>query len=472
MKKEWFDQHWNDMEVPQEELNQAITNGIKSGKRSKRKRKRLKSTTIISSSAASLVLASGLFFTPITEVLAKVPFLNIIYEEITTTVGSELFKSDLVTELDEKATDNGVDVTITSAYYDNHVLGVTFKVEGDQLSIKNMDKRNSPASGYGYYLFDGEEQNQLSGSMSGLRKTDDGFVGAMEFYQPDQSIGSDFTLPITFTSMLGEKGTWRFDVPIEKRPAEKIMVEGETSTKDGSYSFIMNSITKGKATTILDYKTIRPKGGKNDHINIDVFDDDGNRLSKRNIGKTMSIEEKSSTIQVQERSLFTSAIDANDDYLMIYPKVSRDEFDTIHAIHDTPFEVESNRFGYKIVVNKVLKQDQHFIIDYYIKNVDSEEYKKGIFQNFADQITLIRSEDVISDGDGQDQFEALKEDSLIYGKKGKVINQEELHFQSRFELDNPEKFTMDEHSLMVPFGIFGMNDSIEMEPIKVDLSNH
>ncbi|ASN05403.1 DUF4179 domain-containing protein [Virgibacillus necropolis] len=472
MKKEWFDQYWNDMEVPQEELNQAIKNGIRSGKRSKRKRKRLKSTTIITSAAASLILASGLFFSPVTEVLAKVPLLNLIYEDITTTVGSELFASNLVTELDEKATDNGVNITITSAYYDNNVLGFTFKVEGDQLSIKNMDKGNSSASGYGYYLFDGEEQNQLSGSGSGLKETDDGFIGAMEFYQPDQSIASDFTLPITFTSILGEKGTWRFDIPIEKRPAEKVMVEGETRTKDGSYSLIMNSITKGKATTILDYKTIRPKGGKDDHINIDVFDDDGNRLSKRNIGKTVSIEEKSGTIQVQEHSLFTSAIDANDDYLMIYPEVSRDEFDTIHAIQDTPFEVESSRFGYKIVVNKVLKQDQQFIIDYYIKNVDSESYKKDIFQNFADQIKLIRSEDVISNGDGQDQYEALKEDSLILGKKGKLINQEKLHFQSRFELDKPEKFTINDYSLMVPFGIFGMNDSIEMKPVKVDLPNH
>ncbi len=312
----------------------------------------------------------------------------------------------------------------------------------------------------------------MSGSMSRLKETEDGFIGAIEFYQPDQSIASDFTLPITFTSILGEKGTWRFDVPIEKRPAEKIMVEGETSTKDGSYSLIMNSITKGKATTILDYKTIRPKGGKDDHINIDVFDDEGNRLSGRNIGKTMSIEEKSGKIQVQERSLFTSAIDANDDYLMIYPEVSRDEFDTIHAIQDTPFEVESNRFGYKIVVNKVFKEDQHFIIDYYIKNVDSESYQKDIFRNFADQIKLIRSEDVISNGDGQDQYEALKEDSLILGKKGKVINQEELHFQSRFKLNKPEKFTMDDYSLMVPFGIFGMNDSIKMDPVKVDLPNH
>ncbi|MYL56234.1 DUF4179 domain-containing protein [Virgibacillus halodenitrificans] len=471
MKKEWFDQYWNDMEVPQEELNQAITNGIRSGKQSKRKRKRLKSTTIISSAAASLILVSGLFFSPVTEVLAKVPLLNLIYDEVTTSVGSELFASDLVTELDETATDNGVNVTITSAYYDNHLLGITFKAEGDQLSAKNMDKDNGPESGYGYYLFDGKEQNQLSGSMSGLKKTDDGFIGAMEFYQPNQSIANDFTLPITFTSILGEKGTWRFDIPIEKRPADKVMIEGETTTKTGSYSLIMNSITKGNATTILDYKTIRPKGGKNDHINIDVFDDDGNRLSKRNIGEILSIEEKSGRIQVQERSLFTSAIDTNDDYLMIYPEVSRDEFDTIHPIQQSPFEVESKRLGYKIVVNKVLKQDQHLIIDYYIKNVDAKSYKKDIFQNFADQIKLIRSEDVISNGDGQDQYENLKEDSLILGKKGKVINQEELHFQSRFKFDNPEKFTMNDYSLMVPFRIFGMNDSIEMKPVKVYLPN-
>ncbi|WP_028782329.1 DUF4179 domain-containing protein [Thalassobacillus devorans] len=469
MRKEQFDRQWNEIKVPKQKLDQAITNGIKSGKRMKRKRKHWKTSAAITSSAASLVLASGLVFSPVTEVLAKVPVLHFIYEDLTTPVGSELFASDLVTELEEKATDNGIDITITSAYYDNQILGVTFKASGDQLSIKNLDKPNSPETGYGYYLFDGKDKNQWAGSMSSLKETKDGFVGAIEFYQLDQTIDSDFTLPLTFTSILGEKGTWRFDVPIEKRPAEMLTVKGESRTEDGSYTFTMDAITKGNTTTILDYETTRPKDGESDQINIDVFDDQGNRLMPRNIGNILNIKETANQVKVKERSLFTSKIDERDQFLMIHPTVVRDEFDTIHAIQPSSFEVESKRFGYKIVVNEVMKKDGEVVVDFHIKNVDEAKFSNDILNNFANQIKLIRSEDVIPGADGQTQYEALEDDSLILAEKGKAVDWKELHFRTKFDLANHEKFTIEDHSLMVPFGIFAGNDKIKMKPIKIDL---
>ncbi|SDZ83716.1 protein of unknown function [Thalassobacillus cyri] len=470
MRKEPFDQQWSEIKVPDRALEQAITNGIKSGKRMKRNRKHWKSTAAISSAAASLVLASGLVFSPVTEVLAKVPVLHFIYEDMTTTVGSELFASDLVTELEEKATDNGIDITITSAYYDNQLLGITFKAEGDQLSsIKNMNQPNSSETGYGYYLFDGEEKSQWAGSMSSLKKTEDGFVGAIEFYQLNQTIDNDFTLPLTFTSVLGEKGTWKFDVPIEKRPAENLMVKGESRTEDGSYTFTMDTITKGNATTILDYETTRPKDGERDQINIDVFDDQGNRLMRRNIGNILNIKETANQVKVKERSLFTSKIDESDQFLTIHPTVVSDEFETIHAIQPSTFEVESKRFGYKIVVNEVMKKDGDVVVDYHIKNVDAAKFSNDIFNNFANQIKLIRSEDVIPGADGQTQYEALEDDSLVLAEKGTVMDREALHFQSRFNLGNQDTFTLADYSLMVPFGIFAGNDTIEMKLIKIDL---
>ncbi|ELK46096.1 DUF4179 domain-containing protein [Halobacillus sp. BAB-2008] len=468
MKKDWFEERWNSIEVPEEELDKAITNGIQAGKKETPNKKHWKLPAMVSSAAASLILVSGLVFSPITEVLAKVPLLNFVYDEISFPVGSELFNKQLVTELNETATSNGVDVTITSAYYDNTLLGITFKVTSDQLSIEAMDRKNSPQAGYSYYLFNGDEQNQWGGSMSQLKETEEGFVGAMEFQQRDQSIGEDFTLPITFTSILGKKGTWKFDIPIEQRTPEKIIIDGHDTTTKGGYSFSLNSITKGEATTILNYTTTRPKNGEDDHFSIDVEDAQGDQLSKRNIGKTLSVNKTNESIKVKEQSLFSSTLNEKDDYILIHPKVSRDEFDTIQAFQKTPFEIQSDRFGYTIVVENVQMNHRLLTIDYYLKNVDREKLKKDNFLNFANQIKLIRSEDVIAGADGQAQYEALKEDSLIYGNNGEIINQGELHLQSTFEIKS--NFNLKEYSLMVPFGIFSSNAPIELDPIKIDIS--
>ncbi len=208
MNKEWLDQV-DKIEVPKEEVNAVIAKAIAAGKNQKQKRKRktIKSSIFISSAAASLVLASGFVFAPVSNVLANVPILGSIYEDFSSSVGYELFANDLVTSLNQKASSNGVDVTITSAYYDGNVIGITFKAEGKGLSIEHMDEGNRPVSGYSYHLFDGFDKNQWSSSGTELKETEDGFVGAVEFYNPDDQIPANFTLPLAFTHMADVNGT-------------------------------------------------------------------------------------------------------------------------------------------------------------------------------------------------------------------------------------------------------------------------
>ncbi|RWZ54587.1 DUF4179 domain-containing protein [Halobacillus fulvus] len=470
MKKDTFEEHWDAIEVPEEKLDTAITKGITVGKKARPMKKRWKSPTLLSSAAASLILVSGFVFSPVTDVLAKVPLLHFVYDEISSPVGRDLFHTQSVTALNDQATSQDIGLMITSAYYDTMLIGITFSVTSDKLSLDNI-KENGPESGYSYYLFDGDEQNQWAGATSELKETDDGFVGAIEFYRSDQSLGDDFTLPITFTSILGQQGRWKFDIPIEEKTPEKIKTTEQADTTKGGYSFRLNSITKGEATTILDYTTTRPKEGENDHFTIDVVDSQGNKLSKGSIGRQLNVQETESTLNVQERSLFTSPLDEKDRYIVIHPEVSKSEFDTIQPFEKTPFDIESDRFGYKIVVKNVQRKNQKLTIDYELENVERGKFREDHFQNFADQIKLIRSEDVLAGDDGQAQYEALKENSLILGKNGKIINEKELRLQSTFDLKNTSNFNLKDYSLMVPLGIFGRNDPIELDPIKVDLTS-
>ena len=44
-----------------------------------------------------------------------------------------------------------------------------------------------------------------------------------------------------------------------------------------------------------------------------------------------------------------------------------------------------------------------------------------------------------------------------------MIDKEEMHFQSRFNIKDRQDFELKDYSLMVPFGIFSSND----EPIGI-----
>ena len=312
MNKEWFDKSSIEIEVPTDEVFLAIDKGIELGKKAKKVQKRktmMKMTSIISTTAATLFLASGFIFSPITNVLANVPLIGSIYEQFNSQIGNELAAKNLVTEHDQKASSNGVDITITSAFYDGNFIGITFTADGKALSEK-LDAENSPEAGYSYHLFDGNDQKQWGGTMEGLRKTDDGFIGAMTLEYPNKQLPEDLTLPLTFTYVGGVRGNWKFSVPVTQIPTETIMASEKSTSQDQAYSFVMESVTKAAATIILDYKISRPTGDKDYFFNIQVYDNHGERVQLANVGL--------------DRAILEYAVDDDAEYLMIYPEFLED----------------------------------------------------------------------------------------------------------------------------------------------------
>ena len=469
MNKEWLDQV-DKIEVPKEEVNAVIAKAIAAGKNQKQKRKRktIKSSIFISSAAASLVLASGFVFAPVSNVLANVPILGSIYENFSSSVGYELFANDLVTSLNQKANSNGVDVTITSAYYDGNVIGITFKAEGKGLSIEHMDEGNRPVSGYSYHLFDGFDQNQWSSSGTELKETEDGFVGAVEFYNPDDQIPANFTLPLAFTHMADVNGTWEFDVPVEQIPSESIPAVYESTSTDGEYALKMETIIKGKATTMFEYKNIVPTIGKDDDIQIVIFDNNKNRLSK-NHADLIEMNEENGMIEKSMRELFTSKIDEDASYLMVYPEIRKNEAEAIKSMDSSsPFKIKSKRFDYQITVSNVESNDNKLTVNYIIQNVNTDDFRKDIIQNFADFIKIIKTDEIKVDQHGELTNEMVE--LTVRSNQAKRINDDELHFESTFIIENPDEFDHKDYSLIVPFGTFSSNNPVKMEPIKIDLT--
>ena len=470
MNKERLYKEISEIEFPENEVLNAINGGIEKGKKDKEPKRKSKFKMIgtITSVAASAFLVSGLIFAPMTNVLASVPLIGSIYEKFSLQIGHELLESNLITQLNQEATSNGVDITVTSAYYDGNVIGITFNAEGERVSLDSIGDEG-PESGYSFHLFDGVEQNQWSSAMTQLEETGDGYVAAIEFYNPDANLPKDYTLPFTMTSITGVKGNWKFDIPVKQISSETINSDAESKLSGQDYSLKMESVVKGKATTLLNYKATFPLAGEDDELRITVFDNEGNRLSK-NHADVLVTEQDAGLVVKEIRELFSSKINEEAKFLTVQPEIIRNEEDTFKSLNQTtPFAVESNRFDYKISINSLKQNGNQLILDYNVLNVDTDAIRKDIIQNFADFIMLIKSEDIQRNENGDLQMGKMLE-YRIRSNQTEVMDDGSLHYQSIFNIENLDNFDYRDYSLTVPFGTLSSNEPIEMNPIKVDLN--
>ena len=310
MSKDWFDVQIDKIEVPRDEVFSAIQKGMTLGRKEKKKTKRvsgIRKASFITSAAASILLVSGFIFSPVSHVLASVPIIGTLYDNFHSEIGKELAVNQLVTELNEKTTSNGVDVTLTSAFYDGYVIGFTFKANGEDISV-NPNQDIGPQAGYSYHLFDGIDNKQWGGTTEGLKKKGDSYVAAFSLEYPEKELPKDLTIPLTFTHIGGKDGEWTFNVPLQQIPVKKIESNTITSSKDGAYTFKMESVIRGEATTTISYQTIVPELASKELFDINVVDDQGNELSKSSVNSQIAT--------------FSEKVDKDAKYLMIYPEFS------------------------------------------------------------------------------------------------------------------------------------------------------
>lgn len=297
MDKVSFNLNIDNIEVPEDDLFLALNNGIEKGRKSKKRKRKAKMLVSMASMAASLFLISGFLFAPITNVLANVPVIGPIYESFELSIGKDLEKKDLLTPLNETVSDNGIQITLTSAYYDGLYIGISFKAEeeGDMNQIKNdMD------IDYDFYLFNDQG---WSGSIGDLQKVNDHFVSFIEMEYPDKQFLADVTLPITFTNIGGVEGSWSFEVPVTQLSLKTFTYENSQS-EDENYSFTVESIVSGTSNMRVDYATNIPV----DLLTLRILDHNGKELS-----------DHTHLHHGSDSAVFQTGISDNTKYLVLYP---------------------------------------------------------------------------------------------------------------------------------------------------------
>ncbi|WP_339263071.1 DUF4179 domain-containing protein [Solibacillus sp. FSL W7-1472] len=244
----------HEIEVPTDEVFQAIQLGIEQAQQLEIKAKRTKLTkrmTYFTSVAAALFLASGFIFTPVSNVLAQVPLIGGIYEKYQMSIGEQIAHEQLLTEMSLIANDHDIQVEVTSIFYDTAYVGITFKATGAVKDTIGGDK--APEAGFTYEMFDGKDTSTWGGALGSLTKTENGYTGALILDVPANVTEEVISFPITFTHMAGVRGEWSFDLAVEKLPFKQQIINQQVTSKNRELSITFDEIQIGQTNARISY---------------------------------------------------------------------------------------------------------------------------------------------------------------------------------------------------------------------------
>ncbi|MFT9596208.1 DUF4179 domain-containing protein, partial [Mesobacillus sp.] len=312
MEKKMFHESVDQIDVPEDDVLKAIQTGVRKGSKIKSKQKsRLKVLGASVAAAAVMFVSSGFIVPSVGNVMADIPFLAKLYEH--DKVAGNLASQQLITELNEKAAFDGIDVRVTDAYYDGAIIGVTFDVKGE---VKGDEDEI-----YAFYeIFDRDPNIEETMELVKLLPIEGGYKGHIQLSYPRAELPAETTLPFNIIGIgeinnnwKDEQGKWNFDVPIKQLPFETAAL-GQASEL-GDYKITFEKLITGKSSTAIEYTLSYPEGGP--RVMIDLFDDKGRQI----IGGTSDakIERKIKNGTVTEKRRITIPMVPDSDFIEVQP---------------------------------------------------------------------------------------------------------------------------------------------------------
>lgn len=318
MEKKMFHESVDQIKVPEDDVLNAIQAGVRKGSKMRAKQKsRFKVLGASVAAAAVLFVASGFMVPSIGNVMAEIPFLAKLYEH--DKVAGNLASQQLITELNEKAAFDGIDVRVTDAYYDGAVIGVTFDVKGEVKGDKDEI--------YAFYeIFDRDPNIEETMELVKLFPIEGGYKGHIQLSYPRAELPAEITLPFNIIGIgeindnwKDEQGKWNFDIPIKQLPFETAVL-GQLSEL-GDYKLTIEKLITGKSSTAIEYTMSYPEDGQKMMLNL--FDDKGKQI----IGGTSDgkLEKKIKNGTVMEKRRITIPMVPDSDFIEVQPAIDSGE---------------------------------------------------------------------------------------------------------------------------------------------------
>ncbi|WP_102272081.1 DUF4179 domain-containing protein [Cytobacillus massiliigabonensis] len=454
MEKNSFQKVYEKIEVPQEDVLKAIQNGMIQASFEEPKTKKSTKTAVWSTAAAAAILVSSSFISPsMSHVMADVPLLGKVYETFNDAIGRSLQSQELITELNKTASSKGIDVTMTNAYYDGAVVGVTFHVKGDV-------NTNEGGKLVGFYeIFDGDGGISDSKELVHMEPEADGYIGHIQLSYPESELPSEATFPLEFKTIGGKEGSWRFDVPIDQLPYETVTIDKESSEEFSDVKIHFDSILFGQASTAINYTATFPKQGKHDQVRLQVYDDKGDELNISMDGIDLKTIEANGYMIVKGRSIIPQSVKGESKYLEVHPKVAiteQDQFVSLNA--STPVEMKAVRQNLAAAIEEITVDDTSVSVDFQVNNGDEMDWNFGFFKDFArNDVNLVKETE-------KEQYMEPIQHTV------KTIDKDELRFRSTFDIRHLDGFHLNNYVIRVNLGSLSANIPVELDKIKIELN--
>jgi hypothetical protein len=459
MNKTSFKKETDKIDVPTDRVKHAIHLGIEeagsAGVAPRKRHRKLAGGLITAGVAAALVVFS--FMSPsVSRVLAEVPILSAIYGRAYDSIGQNLSNQKLVTELNQSATDKGIKVTITSAYYDGAAIGLTFKASGP-IKVDDYGEQGKNFRAF-YEVFGGDPNIDDSKELAETDVKGNKYTGHVQISYQKSTLPKNTTLPITFKEIGDQNGNWKFDVPIKQLPTERIKTSAESRSKDGKIKVYYNSIVFGKSSTVINYQVVLPAQDKHDQIGIEnVSDDQGNTIrqsSDGDFGKTI----KDGKQIITKRLIIPSSVRNQTKNLTISPTNRMSEKNQFVSLDEkSPVTVKAEWSELAVRIEKMSLEDGRLTVNYQI-DLGAKKNDKGFY--------------FLKDVAKNDIIVVKKSEKDIYQKplkhSVKVLDKKAGRFSSTFKIAANDR-GIEDYVLRVELGELSINLPEELSPATLKL---
>ncbi|MFP3674406.1 DUF4179 domain-containing protein [Bacillus sp. SIMBA_031] len=433
MEKHQMKQLYQDIDVPKAELKNVIHSAaVRAGKEGAVRRRwgrKVINGLAVAAALFILYLSSGLFMPSVNTAMGNIPVAGQIYRVFQDKAGSALFKSNLVTKLNEKAESRGITVTVKSVYYDSGQLVYNFTVD----NLKSDEESISFQVDYK----DPRNILSLDYDSQGMKKVKDGqYGGQLRFFADGPKMKDGDKLPLVITQIKDIPGNWRFTLPIKKQ--KSVSLEGTKAVNvNGLYRFFDIRAENGTTGSALLYSVDFHDAAKNDAISIyEASDDAGNHyemtMSNIELGSRKNLPGGGKRIRGQTQ--FSKPIDPKAKTLFITGDVKSESEpgEIVPLKTKLPASYETKHHHVGITIKKIKQQGRRVIVDYQFTGINDSKTDKDQLMNVGESIGLGNTKKMKS----WPSLNEYEKGYYLKGNKAKVTNLKTSEMESVFELDD------------------------------------
>lgn len=471
MDKNDFKRTIEQIDVPKEKVFSAIEEGLKEARANKTKslKKRILLSTSIAAALIGITIISGFVNPTINKVLAKAPIIGELFKEFDDSRGVQLAQENRVTKLNESLTRNGVTVELTSAYFDGNIISITGWVDGDV--EKGTNEPGEVSFDVNFENYKGDLDPWIDRMVTDIRKKDNGYIFQWQIKYPHRDIEEFYSLPITIHYINGIKAQWKFNVPIKQQKYQKLHINKEKMYADEGVQLRLEEIISAKTSASMVIETVT----KNKNISISLgkaVDDKGNIYDfsyDNTFSETKDEEGYHELFRVTTRDL-----PKDISSLTFYPSVAYFEPDLEQVLNKESFSMKSKYSNVVLKVNDVQKKGNELLIDYQFVGLPKKlsNHMLDLYENNLSYAFKLIYLDYIYEIDPENPIGP--ENHSVSRNKVTVIDQEKVHFQSTFSLNDEEQienFKLENTVLQFNFYSFIDIYRKELEPFTVELTD-